>query len=340
MLRPVRSALSARSIDSRHPTSPRRTRTARFTVMAAAALLLAACGDDRDGSTEGTEPGGQRLTVVTGFYALEYALERVAGDQVEIVSLTAPGIDPHDLELSPRDVGRIGSADLVLYATGMQDAVDQAVAQQAPDHALDAAQAAGLVALGDHHVDEDAHEDTDDDHDHGEEDPHFWLDPTRYADVVEAISEELAELDPDGAEEYRANAAEFVAELTDLDEAYRTGLSSCEYTDVITTHAAFGYLTDRYGLVQVPMTGISPESEPTPGRMAQITRLVQDRGVPTIYSEIIAGTQIADTIAAETGATVLALDPIEGLTDASPGDNYVEIMQANLEALRVGQVCS
>lgn len=308
--------------------------------MAAAALLLAACGDDGDGSTEGTEPDGQRLTVVTGFYALEYALERVAGDQVEIVSLTAPGIDPHDLELSPRDVGRIGSADLVLYATGMQDAVDQAVAQQAPDHALDAAQAAGLVALGDHHADEDAHEDTDDDHDHGEEDPHFWLDPTRYADVVEAISEELAELDPDGAEEYRANAAEFVAELTDLDEAYRTGLSSCEYTDVITTHAAFGYLTDRYGLVQVPMTGISPESEPTPGRMAQITRLVQDRGVPTIYSEIIAGTQIADTIAAETGATVLALDPIEGLTDASPGDNYVEIMQANLEALRVGQVCS
>lgn len=308
--------------------------------MAAAALLLAACGDDGDGSTEGTEPDGQRLTVVTGFYALEYALERVAGDQVEIVSLTAPGIDPHDLELSPRDVGRIGSADLVLYATGMQDAVDQAVAQQAPDHALDAAQAAGLVALGDHHADEHAHEDTDDDHDHGEEDPHFWLDPTRYADVVEAISEELAELDPDGAEEYRANAAEFVAELTDLDEAYRTGLSSCEYTDVITTHAAFGYLTDRYGLVQVPMTGISPESEPTPGRMAQITRLVQDRGVPTIYSEIIAGTQIADTIAAETGATVLALDPIEGLTDASPGDNYVEIMQANLEALRVGQVCS
>lgn len=309
-------------------------------------LLLTGCGGSDDEGGAGSS-SGDRPRVVAGFYPLEYLAERIGGDTIELVTLTSPGVDPHDLELSPRDVGTVGSADLVLYASGMQAAVDAAVEQQNPDHVVDAAVAAGLVTLVDHHDDDQDHDDqhdgtesVDDGHDHGEVDPHFWLDPNRYADVAQAVSDELSAVDPANAASYQANVEELIDQLTDLDEGYRTGLESCEYTEVITTHAAFGYLTDRYGLVQIPMTGISPESEPSPGRMAQITRQVDELGVPTIYSEIIAGTQIADTIANETGVNVVQLDPIEGLSDASPGEDYLEIMEANLEALRTGQVCS
>lgn len=351
---------------------------------AGAALLLTACGGgspsgttpasptstptspaaaDRTGSTapapeqeEQPEEEVEQLSIVAAFYPIEYAVQRVAGDRAEIITLTAPGIDPHDVELSPRDVGTVGSADLVVYSSGMQAAVDDAVARQAGDSALDVAPAADLVATGrdddddhddddhDHgHDDEDEHGHDDDEdehgHDHGGVDPHFWLDPERYAQVGEAIAARLAELDPAHATTYESNAADFVADLTALDEEFATGLAQCAETDVVTTHAAFGYLTDRYGLHQIGMTGISPESEPSPARMAEITRVVREHGVSTIYSEVILGSALADTIAAETGAQVMVLDPIEGITTDSAADDYFGVMRVNLETLRTGQGC-
>lgn len=311
-----------------------------LTACAAVALLpLAACGDDTGASS------ASGLTVVAGFYPLEYVVTRVAGEHVDVVTLTQPGVDPHDLDLSPRDVGVVGSADLVVYSSGMQAAVDAAVEQQDPDHVVDAAVAANLVGVDEHdhshdHNEDDHNEDDHASHDHVDADPHFWLDPERYADVVEAVTDELAEIDPDRADTYRANADALLDDLATLDQAYADGLQSCEYTEVVTTHAAFGYLTDRYGLTQVSMTGISPDTDPSPGRMAEIASQVDDLGVPTIYSEVIAGTEVADTIAAETGVEVVQLDPLEGLSDDSPGSDYLEVMEANLNALRTGQVCS
>lgn len=325
--------------------APRARRLGVAASLATAALVLGGCGDNGDSGA-----GGSELDVVVGFYPLEFLVDRIGGDLVTLETLTAPGIDPHDLALSPREVGGVGSADLVVYASGMQSAVDAAVDQQNPDRALDASEAAGLLSPSADASEESHDDDGDDgdDHDHADDtdhhghdhDPHFWLDPTRYAQVAEAITQELAAVDPENAATYQANGAALVDELTALDEAYRSGLDSCEFTEVVTTHAAFGYLTERYGLEQVAMTGISPESEPTPGRMAQIARQVEELGVPTIYSELLAGTRIADTIANETDVEVLQLDPIEGLSDASAGDDYLKIMEANLEALRTGQVCS
>lgn len=329
-----------------------------------AALLLAGCGG---GSGEQGGEGG--LTVITAFYPLEYAVAQVAGDDIEVVSLTSPGVDPHALELTPRDIGRVGSADLVVYLGGMQDAVDAAVAQQAEGRALDVAAAADLVATGVHgsdghedghedghdddhtdgHTDDDGHDDhgdehadehADHEHDHGDVDPHFWLDTDRYAAVTAAIAEELAALDPDNADDYRARAATFTGELEELGQSYADGLASCERQTLVTTHAAFGYLTDKYGFEQVAMTGSSPESEPTPTRLAEIVRIVEQYQVTTIYSEILAGSEWARAVAAETGVEVQVLDPIEGITDRSPGSDYREVMAANLQTLRQGQGCS
>lgn len=324
-------------------------------------------GDNRE-TTDAGGVGGDQLTVVASFYPLEYVVERVAGDHVDVVTLTSPGIDPHDLELTPRDVATVKEADLLVYSSGLQSAVDDAVSSQAADHALDVNEAAGLVGTGEAghdddaehdeeqhadddeptddeghddegHTDDDADAEDDDGHDHGGEDPHFWLDPERYSAVTGAVADQLATLDPANATTYQANADTLVADLTALDEQFATGLAECQRREVVTTHEAFGYLTDRYGLEQIAITGLSPESEPTPARLADITGLVREHDVTTIYSEVLLGSAIADTIAAETGADVLVLDPVEGITEASAGSDYVEVMQANLEALRTGLGC-
>ena len=321
-----------------------RTRLPAAALLCSSALVLGACGDaERDDAGDAGSDGDGGITVVASFYPLEYAVERVASDHVETVTLTDPGVDPHDLEMSPQDVATVQGADVVLYSSGLQAAVDDAVGAQAGDSAFDVNEAADLVETGseDEHADEEeGHSEDEEGHDdHGGVDPHFWLDPQRYAGVAEAIAEEVAEADPDNAEDYRANAADFVAELEELDEEFATGLAECEQTSMVTTHAAFGYISTKHGLEQVGITGLSPEAEPSPARMAEVTEIVEDNGVDTIYSEVLLGAELADTIANETGAEVLLLDPIEGITDESAGEDYLEVMRANLEALRSGQGC-
>ncbi len=160
------------------------------------------------------------------------------------------------------------------------------------------------------------------------------------ADVSLAIADQLGQTDPDNAETYQANAEELVADLTALKEEYDTGLSSCTQEDMVTSHSAFGYIAEPYGFHQVGITGLEPDSEPSAARLAEVNEIVEESGATTVYSEVLLGADIAETVANETGAQVLVLDPIEGVTDASPGEDYIEIMEANLEALREGQGCS
>ncbi len=296
--------------------------------------------------------------MVVSFYPLEWAATRIAGDHASVQTLTAPGAEPHDIELTPQGVADVQSADLVVYSAGLQAAVDQAVDTQAADHALDVNDAADLEETGaadDHEHEADEEEEQADEGHSGEEhadehdedhadddglDPHFWLDPARMGTVSSDIADRLAEVDPDHAQDYRTNADTLVQELTKLKDDFDTGLASCEQQDMVTSHEAFGYLAHEYGFDQVGITGISPDAEPSPARLAEVTRIVKESGVDTIYSEVLIGTDIAQTLASETGAQVLVLDPVEGLTDASAGDDYIEVMQANLDALREGQHCS
>ncbi|SOC54963.1 metal ABC transporter substrate-binding protein [Ornithinimicrobium cerasi] len=303
------------------------------------ALVLGACGQPADtGGAAAEDPA--RLQLVASFYPLEYVLGRVAGDRAEVTTLTAAGVDPHDVELTPRTVGTLAGADLVVHAAGLQPAVDDAVAAQAPDTSFDVLPAADLLVLGESEEEHGAHADEhEDEHGHGAEDPHFWLDPQRYADVADAVADRLAEVDPDGAATYRENAADLRADLEALDTELAEGLAGCRTRDVVTTHEAFGYLGARYDLDVVGITGISPESEPSPARLAEVADLVADLGIGTLYAEPLLPGGIAETVARETGATVLELDPVEGITEASAGADYLEVMRANLAALRTGQGC-
>ncbi|MEJ7583886.1 MAG: metal ABC transporter substrate-binding protein [Acidimicrobiales bacterium] len=170
-------------------------------------------------------------------------------------------------------------------------------------------------------------------------DPHFWLDPTRLAAVGEAFARQLGVDRADSADTFRNNAEALARSLNALDRKFETGLSSCENRNLVTSHAAFGYLARRYRLTPVAITGLSPEEEAAPGEIAEITEFVKDERVTTIYFETLVSPAIAETIARETGAEAEVLDPIEGLTDDAEGDDYLEVMRANLATLVEGQRC-
>ncbi len=317
------------SLLSDPPRARSRSATARRWLMAAA--LLTMLGTASCGSPDSTSSG--RLSVTTSFYPLTYLTDQIGGDRVDVTTMTKPGAEPHDLEVTPRDVAGLRESDLVVYLAGFQPAVDDAVSTARPKTTFDAADPAGLdltytpIEEGIEAKDERG------------TDPHFWLDPIRLSTVAADLTQTLITIDPDGRQVFEANLTGLRAELAGLDEDFRSGLARCATTDVVTSHNAFAYLTRRYGLEQIGISGLVPEAEPGAQRLAAVARLVRERGVSTIYYESLVDPAAARTVARETGARTDVLDPIEGLTDSSRGRDYLEVMRSNLTSLRKGQSC-
>ncbi|ANW20291.1 metal ABC transporter substrate-binding protein [Streptomyces clavuligerus] len=415
-------------------------------LMAVSACSLTDGGDGREGG---------KLKVTASFYPMTFLAERVGGAHVTVSTLTKPGVEPHDLELTPRQTAQLGEAGWILHLKGIQPAVDKAIEQADVAHKTDAAtltasdpgapertgSAAGKSAApapatepatpsaeperksaeprkqdghGDHpghedhtdhggsgheahgaqgaqgesdhtdhtdhgdHGDHGGHSGQDDHGDHGDHgtgsdgathggtgtatdgtdgsdstgatgggdhdghshdhagggDPHLWLDPVKYAEMARGVGTALAKADPEHADTYRANADTLADELTELDTAFREGLRTVESKTFITTHSAFGHLAGRYGLIQEGISGISPEAEPSPARIKQLQTIAEQDGVTTVFFETLASDRTAKTLAADTGMRTAVLDPLEGITDKSPGSDYLEVMRANLAALQ------
>lgn len=303
--------------------SSRRVATALSGAALATPLVLAGCG------TGASDDGAVR--VLASFYPLQMVAQEVGGDRVEVASLTPPGAEPHDVELSPAQVTSLGTARLVVYQSGFQPSVDDAVAQADPAHVVDAAVHADLEP-------DDGHADEHGDDDGHALDPHFWLDPTRLAAVVDDVAAALSEVDPDGADAYATNAADLTQRLEDLDEEYAAGLATCERRVLVTSHGAFGYLAERYDLEQVGISGVDPETEPSPARLREVGEVVRDEGVTTIFFETLVSPKVAQTLADDLDVEAAVLDPLEGLTDDA--QDYFTVAEANLEALRVALSCS
>lgn len=317
--------------------------TARVTALGAATLMtITACGTGGGTEESGISPADADITVVTGVYPLEWLAREVGGDQVAVVQLTEPGTEPHDLELTGRQVAQVGEADIAFHVSGLQPAVDEAVGQQSPDHALDVAELVDLRPAGGEasHSEDDHDHSEEHDHDHGGHDPHFWLDVDLMAQVAEELGDRMAEVHPDGAEDYARGVETVTAELEAIGREYEEGLSSCERGEVVVGHTAFTYLTEAYGLEQVGVSGVDPEREPSPSQIASIADIVRERDITTVFTEPLMPAATAETIASETGARVEVLDPLEGVTEDSPGDDYPSIMRGNLEALTTALDCS
>jgi zinc transport system substrate-binding protein len=299
----------------------------------------AACGTDAPAADD------DRIDLVAGFYPLQFLAERVGGDGVQVEPLAKPGAEPHDLELNPGQVGQVAGADLVLFLKGFQPAVDEAVEQNAADKAFDVAEVQPLLdaaADGHDHEGEDEHA-SEGAGDHGDEtggkDPHVWLDPTRFATIGDKLAERLGRVDPDRAAEYTARARTLRTDLEALDAEFAAGLKTCERREIVTSHSAFGYLAERYQLEQIGITGLTPDDEPSPQRLAAVTEEAREHGASTIFFETLVSPKVAETIAKEVGAKTAVLDPIEGKPDGE-GTDYLSVMRSNLAALRTALSCS
>ncbi|MEP6463458.1 MAG: metal ABC transporter substrate-binding protein [Frankiaceae bacterium] len=307
-------------------------------LLVMATLALTGCGG-RPPAGGGTaeSPAARRanggVEIVASFYPLQWVAEQVAGPSAHVASLTKPGAEPHDLELSPRDVAQVADADLVVYLKGFQPAVDTAVEQAGGDRGFDVAAAADLrtfpagVAGGP------------DRGSTGGTDPHFWLDPVRLTAVAQAVAGHLAAVDPSRADRYRSNASALTTRLHALDREYRAGLASCVSRDLVTSHRAFAYLAQRYGLTQVGITGLTPEGEPKATDLTAIADYITRNHVRTVYYETLVSPDIARTVAREAGVVIAPLDPIEGLNPHAPDRDYLQVMRRNLATLRAGQPC-
>ncbi|WP_433228947.1 metal ABC transporter substrate-binding protein [Micromonospora sp. CA-248260] len=311
-----------------------RTLPRALTAVATALLVLTggtAC------STDGAGADPDRVDVVAAFYPLQFVAERVGGDAVTVTNLAKPGAEPHDLELNPRQVGQVSQAELVFYLKGFQPAVDEAVAQNAADRAFDVTTVAPLrdaTADGHDHEGEDGHAE-----ESGGKDPHLWLDPTRLATVADQLAERLGAVDPDRAADYTTRARTLRGELEKLDTEYAAGLKTCQRREIVVSHAAFGYLAERYQLEQIGLTGLTPDTEPAPQRLAEVAREAREHRATTIFFETLVSPKVAETIAAEVGAKTAVLDPIEGLSVDGGGD-YLSVMRTNLTTLRTALGCS
>jgi zinc transport system substrate-binding protein len=292
----------------------------RIILILALVALVAGCG--------GSASSGGRTDVVAAFYPLAFAAERVGGDAVSVTNLTPPGAEPHDVELSARDVERVRAADFVFYlGSGFQPALERAV-DGASGKAMDVLVGLDLHEGADHEGDEHAGEAESD----ASVDPHVWLDPVRYAKVVGRIGAALGR--PQAARAMRD-------ELEQLDAQFRTGLRTCARHEIVTSHAAFGYLAERYGLDEIALTGLSPEAEPSPRELERVVREVREHGATTVFFETLVSPRLAETVARETGAHTAVLNPLEGLTEdeLERGEDYFSIMRANFAALRKALGC-
>jgi zinc transport system substrate-binding protein len=284
-------------------------RVATALVLVAAAGLPACSGGD--GGSNG------KVQVVASFFPLAEMARAVGGADVEVSTLTPPGVEPHDLELSTGQVGRATEADVLLYlGAGFQPAVAD-LAERAQGEVRDLL--AGLPLVDD--------------------DPHVWLDPSFMRRMSVTVQGALARVDPDNRPTYTANAARYREGLARVDREFEAGLADCERNVVVTSHAAYRYLTSRYGLEQEAVTGADPEAEPSPARLAELATLIREGGVTTVFTEPLVTGGPADALARETGTRTAVLDPVEGPAKDAPEAGWAGLMRRNLAALRSALGC-
>ena len=278
-----------------------------------------------------TPSGTKKLSVVASFYPIAEFARQVGGDLVSVETITPAGAEPHDYEPSPQQVAAAYDADVLLYNGGGVDAWADKVAPQAAQQGVTTAQMSSVIATVPVAPGGEA----------AEFDPHFWLDPVLAEKEVDLIAETLGKADPAHAATFTTNAKAYEAKLSQLDQDYKVGLASCANRTVVTSHAAFAYLSKQYGFDVIAIAGISPDEEPSAGRLAEIAALAKAKAIKYIYFETLVSPKLSQTIADEIGAQTLVFNPLEGLTneEIAAGKDYVTVMEENLTNLRTGMVC-
>jgi zinc transport system substrate-binding protein len=278
-------------------------------VLAVGPLALVGCGTDSPSQTNSETKSGQK--VVAAIAPLAEIVREISSSDTQVTTLAAPGVEPHDLELTASQINEIEDADLVVYVRGLIPQLDKAVDNRKRT-SLDVLTAVDTVRVD------------------GAIDPHVWLDPTRFVKIGEAIGASLSSVD-------KAKLAAYTGSINKLQDDFSTGLKSCKHREIVTAHEAFGYLAERFDLKQISVSGLSPEAEPDPQRLAELTDIIKQTGATTVFAEQEANNDFADALAREAGAKVAVLSPMEWIPD---GSTYSSVMRANLAALRSALGCT
>jgi len=285
-------------------------------------LLLVGAGCRVKNSAE-TKPAGseKNLQVAVSIYSLAHFVQKVGGDLVEVYLITPGGVEPHEYEPTPADIVKIESSDAFVFNGAGVDSWAEALSENLEKENKTTLEMA-------HELEEDS-------------DPHFWLDPVLVKKQVLAVEDLLISLDPTNRQTYKINSQMYLAAIADLDETYQEKLAQCKVKEIVVSHDAFRYLGERYGFTIHSIAGISPEGEPSPARLAELTRLIKEKNIRTVFFETLVSPKLAQTLATEAGVQTAVLNPIEGLTDeqAQSGKNYDILMRENLQNLQAAMVC-
>ncbi len=272
-------------------------------------------------------PTENKLNVIASFYPLAYLAQEIGGPNVEVTNITPAGVEPHDFEPTPRDLNNVYAAHLFLFNGG---GIDTWAEKIQPDLQRQSTEAINMFSEIKSVIDN-----------FNEFDPHIWLDPTILSKQADIVAEALSRIDPAHAEEYTTSRDRLKNELATLDTEYQTGLANCELREIVASHDAFGYLAQRYNFNVLHILGLSPEEEPSPKKIAEISELAKNKGIKHIFFEALVSPKLSQTIASEIGAQTLILNPLEGLgtDDIKTNQNYISIMRQNLANLKLAMVC-
>jgi zinc transport system substrate-binding protein len=271
-----------------------------------------------------------KLQVNTSFYPLYFFASQIGGDKADVKNITPAGSEPHDYEPTSQDIARIEKSGILILNGGVEAWGNKIRDNLKGSDVL-------IITAGDGLLTQQLAEE-------GQtiKDPHVWLDPQRAKQETEKITQGFIMKDPSNSDFYLANEKQLNVKLDELDTLYKKGLEHCQSKDIITSHTAFGYLASRYGLTQRPITGLSPDAEPSSQQLAKIAKFARDNNVKYIFFESLVSPKLADTIANEIGAKTLVLDPLEGIPEdeIKQGKNYFTIMENNLKNLQTALQCT
>lgn len=312
--------------------------------------LLAGCSTTHEPSESNANSNqlqNKKLSVYTSFYPMYDFASKIGGDKINVVNMVPDGTEPHHWEPTAADIAGLEETSVFIYnGAGMEHWVEDILDSLHNDNLIAVEASKGLALLEGQHHDEDEHSEEEhsedeehseeEEHSHGEFDPHVWLDPMNARAEMENIKNAFVQADPDNKDYYESNYTKYAAELEALDKEFKDALASLPNKDIIVTHQAFGYLCSAYGLNQVPVEGLAPDSEPDPARIAEIIEFAKEHDVKVIFFEEMVNPKVAEVIANAIGAKTDVLSPVEALSDEQRenGDDYLAVMRHNLEALK------
>ncbi len=283
--------------------------------------------------TKGVNEETKKLQIVTTFYPMYFFAQKVAGHTANVELLIPNGVEPHDWDPTSKEMAKIQDAVMFIYNSRYFETWTEKVFKSIDRSNLKVVEASKGIEL----MDADSEKEDNHQQEHKSfKDPHVWLSPVLAQQEVDNITQALKQKDPKNKDQYEKNAAAFKSQLADLDSLYKETIDKAKIKEFVTQHASFGYLAKQYGLTQIPIAGLSPDVEPTLGKLEELVKLTNEKNVKIIYFEGLTSSKVAQTLAKEIGAKTEVLNPLEGLTkeDEEKGLDYIGVMEKNLEALK------